>query len=49
MYFFLLYSNLKLYVLAIAATFLIIGIMYDDLKLKFMHNRRHNAENKNGT
>ena len=44
----ILYSTLKLYVLAIAATVLIIGIIYDDLKLKLMQNRSHNDENKNG-
>lgn len=45
----ILYSTLKLYVLAIAATVLIIGIIYDDLKLKLLRqNRSHNDENKNG-
>jgi uncharacterized membrane protein YoaK (UPF0700 family) len=45
----ILYSTLKLYVLAIAATVLIIGILYDDLKLKLiMQNRRKNDDNKNG-
>jgi uncharacterized membrane protein YoaK (UPF0700 family) len=44
----ILYSTLKLYVLAIAATVLIIGIIYDDLKLKLiMQNRSHNDEYKN--
>lgn len=39
------YSTLKLYVLAIAATILIIGIIYDDIKLKFiLQNRHHNDE-----
>ncbi len=43
------YSTLKLYVLAIAATVLIIGIIYDDLKLKLMRqNRNQNDEKKNG-
>ncbi len=42
------YSTLKLYVLAIAATILIIGIIYDDIKLKFiLQNRHQNDENKN--
>jgi uncharacterized membrane protein YoaK (UPF0700 family) len=45
----ILYSTLKLYVLAIAATVLIIGITYDDLKLKFMiQNRNQNDDKKNG-
>jgi len=45
----ILYSTLKLYVLAIAATILIIGILYDDLKLKLiMQNRHINDDNKNG-
>jgi uncharacterized membrane protein YoaK (UPF0700 family) len=45
----ILYSTLKLYVLAIAATILIIGITYDDLKLKFMiQNRNQNDDKKNG-
>ncbi|MFA6060703.1 MAG: YoaK family protein [Taibaiella sp.] len=35
------YSMLKLYVLAIAATILIIGIIYDDLKLKLMIQNRN--------
>ncbi len=35
------YSTLKLYVLAIAATVLIIGIIYDDLKLKLMMQNRN--------
>lgn len=35
------YSTIKLYVLAIAGTILLIGIIYDDLKLKFlMRNRK---------
>lgn len=29
------YSTIKLYVLAIAASFLLIGLIYDDIKLKF--------------
>ena len=42
------YSTLKLYVLAIAATILIIGIIYDDIKLKFiLQNIHQNDENKN--
>ena len=42
------YSTLKLYVLAIAANILIIGIIYDDIKLKFiLQNRHQNDENKN--
>ncbi|MDF2551049.1 MAG: hypothetical protein K0R77_324 [Chryseobacterium sp.] len=45
----ILYSTLKLYVLAIAATVLIVGIIYDDLKLKLIiQNRSHNDEYKNG-
>ncbi|MCE2743781.1 MAG: DUF1275 domain-containing protein [Fluviicola sp.] len=35
------YSVLKLYVLAIAATILIIGIIYDDLKLKLIRQNRN--------
>jgi uncharacterized membrane protein YoaK (UPF0700 family) len=43
------YSTLKLYVLAIAAVVLIIGILYDGLKLKLMlQNRHNNDDNKNG-
>ncbi len=43
------YSTLKLYVLAIAAAVLIIGIIYDDLKLKLiMQNRNQNEGNNNG-
>lgn len=34
------YSTLKLYVLAIAATVLIIGIVYDNLKLKLLRQNR---------
>lgn len=42
------YSIIKLYVLAIAATILIIGIIYDDLKLKLtMQNRNQNNMKKN--
>jgi uncharacterized membrane protein YoaK (UPF0700 family) len=40
------YSVLKLYVLAIAATILIIGIIYDDLKLKLIRQNR-NQKNDN--
>jgi len=44
----ILYSTLKLYVLAIAASVLIIGISFDDLKLKLiMQNRHNNDDNKN--
>jgi uncharacterized membrane protein YoaK (UPF0700 family) len=43
------YSTLQLYVLAIAATVLMIGIMYDNLKLKLMmQNRKPNGEKKTG-
>ncbi|MEY3236918.1 MAG: hypothetical protein RI883_1019 [Bacteroidota bacterium] len=43
------YSTIKLYVLVIAAAVLIIGIIYDDLKLKIMRqNRNQNDDNKNG-
>jgi uncharacterized membrane protein YoaK (UPF0700 family) len=43
------YSTIKLYVLVIAAAVLIIGIIYDDLKLKIMsQNRNKNDDNKNG-
>jgi uncharacterized membrane protein YoaK (UPF0700 family) len=42
------YSTLKLYVLAIAAIILIIGILYDDLKLRLIRqNRSHSHERKN--
>jgi len=45
----ILYSSLKLYVLAIAATVLIVVILYDDLKLKLiMQNRHNNDDNKDG-
>jgi len=45
----ILYSTLKLYVLSIAAAVLIIGIIYDDLKLKLMlQNRNQNDAKKNG-
>jgi len=45
----ILYSTLKLYVLSIAAAVLIIGIIYDDLKLKLMlQNRNQNDTKKNG-
>ncbi len=44
-----LYSTLKLYVLAIAATMLIIGIFFDGLKLKIILQDRLNInDNKNG-
>ncbi|GAA4462531.1 hypothetical protein GCM10023189_39320 [Nibrella saemangeumensis] len=44
------YSTLKLFVLAIAATVLIIGILYDDLKLKLIkQNRNHNNEKRHTT
>lgn len=43
------YSTLKLYVLTIAATILIIGIIYDDLKLKLkIQSRKQNIDLKNG-
>lgn len=42
----ILYSTLKLYVLAIAGAVLIIGIIYDDLKLKLI---TQNNETKNGS
>jgi uncharacterized membrane protein YoaK (UPF0700 family) len=43
------YSTIKLYVLAIAATVLIIGLVYDDLKLKLIiQNRNHQIAKKNG-
>jgi uncharacterized membrane protein YoaK (UPF0700 family) len=42
------YSALQLYVLAIAATVLMIGIIYDDLKLKLIiQNRSRNDQKKN--
>lgn len=42
------YSALQLYVLAIAATVLIIGIIYDELKLKLIiQNRSQNDQKKN--
>jgi uncharacterized membrane protein YoaK (UPF0700 family) len=41
------YSSLKLYVLAIASTVLIIGIIYDDLKLKIMRKNRNQNDDKN--
>lgn len=44
----ILYSTLKLYVLAIAATVLLVGVIYDDLKLKIMkQNRNQDDDNKN--
>lgn len=43
------YSAIKLYVLAIAGAILLIGIVYDDLKLKLIMQSRHlNDENNNG-
>jgi uncharacterized membrane protein YoaK (UPF0700 family) len=45
----ILYSTLNLYVLAIAAAVLIIGVIYDDLKLKIiMQTRNHNEDKKIG-
>lgn len=42
------YSSLKLHVLAIAASVLIIGIIYDDIKLKLiMQNRSQNNAKRN--
>lgn len=42
------YSAIKLYVLAIAGAILLIGIVYDDLKLKLIMQSRHlNDENIN--
>ena len=41
------YSTLKLYVLVIAAAVLIIGIIYDDLKLKLMMQNRNQNNNGN--
>ena len=41
------YSTLKLYVLVIAAAVLIIGIIYDDLKLKLMMQNRNQNNNEN--
>jgi uncharacterized membrane protein YoaK (UPF0700 family) len=39
----ILYSTIQLYILAIAATILLIGIVYDELKLKLtMQNEREN-------
>ncbi len=44
----ILYSSLKLYVLAIAGSVLIIGIMFDDLKLMVLkQNQPENEVNKN--
>ncbi|MFA6278202.1 MAG: YoaK family protein [Pedobacter sp.] len=41
------YSTLKLYVLAIAAAILLIGILYDNLKLKLiLQKRSHNQQSK---
>jgi uncharacterized membrane protein YoaK (UPF0700 family) len=43
------YSTIQLYVLAIAGTILLIGITYDDLKLKIIRQNRHPDDgNKNG-
>ena len=43
------YAIIKLYVLAIAAAFLIVGIIYDELKLKIItQNRNQNDHDKNG-
>jgi uncharacterized membrane protein YoaK (UPF0700 family) len=45
----ILYSTLNLYVLAIAAAVLIMGVIYDDLKLKIiMQTRNHNEDKKFG-
>ena len=45
----ILYATLKLYVLAIAATVLIIGILYDNIKLSIiLRNRHNNDHHKNG-
>ncbi len=45
----ILFSTLKLYVLAIAATVLITGILYDDLKLKRTMKKRNQIDDiKNG-
>lgn len=42
------YSTLKLYILAIAATVLIIGILFDNLKLKLMmQHRNQHGDKKN--
>lgn len=42
----ILYSTLKLYVLAIAATVLLVGVIYDDLKLKIMMQNRNQDDDK---
>jgi uncharacterized membrane protein YoaK (UPF0700 family) len=42
----ILYSTLSLHVLLIAATALIIGIIYDDLKLKLILQNRYNSDDK---
>lgn len=43
------YSTIQLYVLAIAGAILLIGIIYDDLKLKLIIQNRHsNDGNKHG-
>lgn len=44
----ILYSTLKLYVLVIAATLLIIGIVYDDLKMKLIVHNRNQKGNVKG-
>lgn len=45
----ILYAPLRLYVLAIAATVLIVGIIYDDLKLKLIrHHRNPNEDLQSG-
>ena len=44
----IIYSAVQLYVLAIAATVLMIGIIYDELKLKLIiQNRSRNDQKKN--
>ncbi|MEO7977715.1 YoaK family protein [Flavobacterium sp.] len=42
------YSKIQLYVVAIAAIILLIGIIYDDLKMKLMAQNRIIEQNKNG-
>ncbi len=45
----ILYSTIQLYVLAIAATILILGVVYDDLKLTLIMQRRSlSYKKKNG-
>lgn len=42
------YSTINLYVLAIAGTILLIGILYDDIKLRILlQKRNHSDENNN--